>query len=72
MVTIDPQAGETFAPAPATAAPKLTAQQAWARYAARHGSSVTALPSGVRVRLGLLTLPTGPQPDGTTAYTAHH
>ncbi len=71
VITIDPEVRETFAPAPASAAPKLTAPQAWARYAARHGSSVTTIPSGVRARLGLLTLPIGPQPDGVTAYTAH-
>jgi hypothetical protein len=71
MVTIDPLVGETFAPAPASAAPRLTAGQTWARYATRLGATATAIPSGVRVRLGLLTLPIGPQPDGATAYTAH-
>ena len=30
-ITIDPQVGERFALAPASAAPRLTAQQAWAR-----------------------------------------
>jgi hypothetical protein len=54
-ITINPQAGETFAPAPASAAPKLTAQQAWARY-----NSHTGIPSGVHVRLGLFTLLVGP------------
>ena len=58
-ITIDPQVGETFAPAPASAAPKLTAQQAWARYARQNGSDHTAIPSFVHVRLGLLTLPVG-------------
>lgn len=70
-ITIDPHAGETFAPAPASAAPKLTAQQAWARYAARNGARTTTIPTGVTVRLGLLTLPIGPKPDGPIAYTAH-
>lgn len=54
-ITIDPQIGETFAPAPASAKPRLTAQQAWARY-----TGETVIASGIRVRLGLLTLPVGP------------
>ena len=80
-ITIDPQVGETFAPAPASAAPKLTAQQAWARYARENGSDRTAIPSFVHVRLGLLTLPVGPADapgagrlvhHGSEAYTAYN
>ena len=68
-ITIDPQVGETFAPAPASARPRLTAQLAWARYMRQLGyPHRTALPSVIRVRLGLLTLPTGP--GGTGPYTA--
>jgi hypothetical protein len=55
-ITIDPQIGETFGPAPAAVAPKLTAQQAWARFT-RHN---TAIPSAVHAHLGFLTLPVGP------------
>jgi hypothetical protein len=69
-ITIDPQVGETFAPAPASAAPKLTAQQAWARYARENGSDHAAIPSVVHVRLGLLTLPVGPaNAPGTSNLT---
>ena len=72
-ITIDPHVGETFAPAPASAAPQLTAQQAWARYTRRTGDDHTAIPSFVRVQLGLLTLPIGPTgPGGSEAYTAHN
>jgi hypothetical protein len=72
-ITIDPQVGETFAPAPASAVPKLTAQQAWARYMRQNGDDHTAIPPFVRVQLGLLTLPIGPTgPGGAEAYTAHN
>jgi hypothetical protein len=59
-IVIDPQVGETFARAPASAKPKLTAEQAWAQFARVNRWGSTAVPSGVHVRLGLLTLPAGP------------
>jgi hypothetical protein len=73
-ITIDPDVGETFAPAPAGARPALTAQQAWARYTKvdtsyRH----SAMPLNVTARLGLLTLPDGPAgPGGSEAYTVRN
>jgi hypothetical protein len=71
-ITIDPQVGEIFQPAPVNAAPTLTAQQVWAKYASRQGSSSTAIPAKVTVKLGLLTLPIGPSgPSGTERYTAY-
>lgn len=78
-ITIDPTVGETFAPPPLSAQPSLTAQDAWAQYAALAGSSVTTVPSNVSVQLGLLTLPVGPAAapgtnglatSGGEAYTA--
>jgi hypothetical protein len=61
----------TFAPAPASARPRLTAQQAWARYMRQLGyPRHTALPSFMRARLGLFTLPVGP--GGSGPYTAHN
>jgi hypothetical protein len=73
-ITVDPQVGETFAPAPADAAPALTAQQAWANYTQVDTSySDSAIPSNVTVQLGLLTLPLGPEgPGGAKAYTAQN
>jgi hypothetical protein len=59
-ITIDPSVGETFAPPPPSAQPGVTAQAAWAQYAALNGSNVTTIPASVTVQLGLLTLPTGP------------
>src|SRR5712691_6038945 len=73
-VTIAPDIGETLAPAPASARPALTAQQAWAKYT-HHDASYrkAAIPSNVTVHLGLLTLPLGPSgPGGSEAYTAHN
>ena len=46
-ITIDPQIGETFAPAPSSATPRLTAQQAWQRYAEQAHSSRATIPSFV-------------------------
>jgi hypothetical protein len=73
-ITIDPDVGETFAPAPPSAKPRLTAQQAWARYMRQLGyPHHTALPSFIRAQLGLLTLPIGPSGlGGSEAYTAHN
>jgi hypothetical protein len=59
-IAIDPQIGETFAPAPASAAPKLTGQQAWERYMRHLADPRTGIPRGTQVQLGLLTLPVGP------------
>jgi hypothetical protein len=60
---IDPSAGDTFAPAPAGAAPALTAAQAWAQYVQANGGKAT-IPSGLAARLGLVSVPVGPvNPD---------
>lgn len=59
-ITINASLGETFAPAPPSAAPALTAEQAWRQYAELARSSVTTIPSDVTARLGLFTLPVGP------------
>jgi hypothetical protein len=59
-ITINPQAGETFAPAPVSARPELTAQQAWARYMNHLAISRAGIPSGTHAQLGLFTLPVGP------------
>jgi hypothetical protein len=78
-IMINPQIGMTFAPAPTSAAPKLTGQQAWAQYLRHLASPHTGIPSGVHVQLGLLTLPVGPASlpgtnglpkSGGKAYTA--
>ena len=58
-IAIDAKLGETFAPAPPSAAPALTAQQAWQRYAHHLGSRVTTIPAHTTARLGLFTLPVG-------------
>lgn len=71
-VTIDPSVGETFAPPPPSAAVGMSAQDAWTRYAAQNGSDATAIPSGVSVQLGQLTLPDGPGTDGSMRYTANN
>ena len=70
-ITIDPQIGETFAPPLASARPRLTAHQAWARYMRQLGDPHhAALPSVIHAQLGLLTLPIGP--GGSGPYTAHN
>jgi len=56
---IDPSVGDTFTPAPADAAPALTAAQAWAQYAQVNGGSTT-IPSSLSVHLGLVSMPVGP------------
>ena len=80
-VTIDASVGETFAPAPSSPAPGMSAQDAWASWARLNGSSATTIPSDVTVQLGLLTLPVGPAgAEGTgglatyngEAYTAYN
>src|SRR6266511_2619257 len=68
---IDPAAHEVFAPAPATARPRLSAEEAWALFARRIHSHVTTIPANVTVRLGLLTFPIGPiGPGGSMEYHA--
>jgi hypothetical protein len=52
--------GATFAPAPSSADPKLSAEQAWRHYAKQAKSAVTSIPHRVTARLGLLTWPVGP------------
>jgi hypothetical protein len=59
-IKIGSQVGETFAAPPANAAPRLTAQQAYAKYIRHNDSSETTIPSNMTVRLGFLTLPVGP------------
>jgi hypothetical protein len=59
-VTIDSNIGETFAPAPQDAAPKLTAEQAFAQQRRRNGRGASPIPAGVTVKLGLLTILAGP------------
>ena len=73
-VTIDPNVGEVFAPARAGALPAMTAQQAWAAYTKVDASDTSsAIPAGVNVHIGLLTLPLGPSDaNGSEAYMANH
>lgn len=58
-ITINRNPGMMLAPAPSSAAPALTAQQAWRRYARSARSHRTSIPAGVTARLGLFTLPVG-------------
>jgi hypothetical protein len=75
--TIAINSGQTFAPAPApvSAAPTMTAQQAWSQWAQQVGSSNTTIPSDVTVRLGLFTRPlnaSGPsQNELAYGYSSH-
>lgn len=74
-ITIDPHAGEIFAPAPAGAKAALTARQAWGRYTrADNGyKHYSPIPSNVTVHIGLLTLLIGPTgSNGQLAYAAHN
>jgi len=73
-ITIAPDIGEILAPAPSSAKPALTAQQAWAEYTSHHADYRKAtIPSDVTARLGLLTLPIGPTgPGGSETYTARN
>jgi hypothetical protein len=80
-IAINPGIRETFAPAPPSATPALTAQQAWQRYAEQAGSSHTTIPSSVTARLGLFTMDASPPGDPQTAglpasdgkfYTPHN
>jgi hypothetical protein len=66
-VKINTSIRETFAPAPPSAAPALTAQQAWRHYAEQAGSSVTAVPAFVTAQLGLFTLEASPADDPESA-----
>lgn len=72
-IVINPETGQTFAPAPASAAPKLTAQQAWAQFMRRLGNARIAIPTGDHVQLGLYSMPAGPNgPGGTETYIVHN
>lgn len=73
-ITIAPDIGEVLAPAPISARPALTAQQAWAEQTHHHANYRKAvIPPNVTVHLGLLTLPLGPAgPGGAETYTAHN
>lgn len=53
-----PGTEEVWAPPPASAAPSVTADQAWAKFSGAQGA--TAVPAGTSVRLGLITDPVGP------------
>ena len=66
-ITIDPQVGETFAPAPSSTAPGISAQAAWVQYAQQNGSTETSIPANMTAQLGLLTLPVGPAGSPGTA-----
>jgi hypothetical protein len=46
--------GEVFAPPPAEATPRLTAAQAWAKFAERVQSTVTEIPTTFDAQLGVL------------------
>ena len=59
-ITIGTNPTETFAPAPSSATPALTAYQAWLRFARHVGSHRTSMPPGVTARLGLFTMAAGP------------
>jgi hypothetical protein len=59
-IVVNPVLGDTFAPPPPNATPTLTAGQAWADFAQLNNFSNTAIPSGVTVQLGLVTVPVGP------------
>src|SRR2546425_12719563 len=56
-VVIDPAVGETFAPAPPSARPLLTSDEAWARYAKLNGDKGIHPQGHTTVYVGLLTLP---------------
>lgn len=73
-IRIDSEIGDTFAPPPVTASPKLTAQQAWTAYTKINKSyRSSAIPSNMTVHLGLFTLPLGPSgPGGAEAYAARN
>ena len=72
-ITIGANPLETFAPAPSSAAPALTAYQAWLRFAGHVGSHRTSMPPGVTARLGLFTMAAGPAAaPGTSTYPKSH
>src|SRR5215470_19658540 len=63
VIVVDRSVGDTFTQAPASAAPALTAAQAWARYAQMDGGRST-IPAGISSQLGLVSVPVGPaNPD---------
>src|SRR5215467_9185069 len=60
-IVIDRSIHETFAPPPSSAAPAMTPLQAYSQWEQEAGGrKVTAIPATVRVQLGLLTFPVGP------------
>lgn len=60
-IVIDRSIHETFAPPPSSAAPAMTPLQAYSQWEQQAGGrKVTAIPATVRVQLGLLTFPVGP------------
>ena len=63
-VTIDPNIGETFAPAPQETVAILTAEQAFAQQWRSNGRTVIPIPAGVTVRLGLHVRPRRAPPPG--------
>lgn len=73
-IRINSEIGDTFAPPPVAASPKLTAQQAWAAYTKVNRSYRTSvIPSNMTVHIGLFTLPLGPSgPGGAEAYAVHN
>jgi hypothetical protein len=62
VITVDSNANEIFAPA--GAAPGLTANAAWQRFAHLNGVSQAAVPPDVTAQIGRLTLPVGPGHPG--------
>ena len=75
-MTVDLGKKAKFTPAPAGANPKLTQQQAWARYIKSTRSDTShrslTIPRNVSARLGVLTVPIGPVGrHGAIAYLAH-
>lgn len=80
-ITINANLAETFTPAPPSATPALTAEQAWQHYAGHLGSTITTTPPGITAQLGFYTQPAGPADapgasslptSNGTAYTALH
>lgn len=59
-ITVDSNNSVTFAPPPASAAPAMTAEQAWAKWENNTGATNTSIASGTAVQLGLLTVRVGP------------
>jgi hypothetical protein len=67
-IVINSAVGITFAPAPQSAAPALTADQAWSSYA-QANNATTAMPTSLTVQIGLLSVPVGTD-DGSADMSA--